>query len=211
MKRTIGTLVGVFGLLFFLVPMARAITAEVPATGQTTSFAPGDDGDLQRGVALPTPRFTDNLDGTITDNLTGLIWLQNAGCVRVHFWALAVRVANGLASGDCGLSDGSVAGDWRLPNIRELHSLVNFGFFRPALSDAAGTGQGNDSDPFSNFPPLPSLFSVLYWSSTTVASTSPFEHFAWGVNFFNGSVDFDSKNGDFLFDFQFVLAVRGGS
>jgi hypothetical protein len=32
------------------------------------------------GVAWPNPRFTDNSDGTVTDNLTGLIWLKNANC-----------------------------------------------------------------------------------------------------------------------------------
>jgi len=54
--------------------------ASVPKTGQTTSYATGDDGDLEKGVAWPSPRFTDNSDGTVTDNLTGLIWLKNANC-----------------------------------------------------------------------------------------------------------------------------------
>ncbi len=55
--------------------------APVPRTGQTTSYAVRDDGALQKGVAWPTPRFTDNNNGTITDNLTGLIWLKNANCI----------------------------------------------------------------------------------------------------------------------------------
>ena len=54
--------------------------APVHKTGQTTSYATGDDGDLEKGVAWPNPRFTDNSDGTVTDNLTGLIWLKNANC-----------------------------------------------------------------------------------------------------------------------------------
>jgi hypothetical protein len=33
------------------------------------------DGEIRAGVAWPTPRFTDNGDGTATDNLTGLTWL----------------------------------------------------------------------------------------------------------------------------------------
>jgi len=41
----------------------------LPKTGQTTSYATGDDGDLQKGATLPTPRFTDNGNGTVTDNL----------------------------------------------------------------------------------------------------------------------------------------------
>jgi hypothetical protein len=40
-------------------------------TGQTTSYRSGDDGDLEKGVTWPNPRFTDNSDGTVTDNLTG--------------------------------------------------------------------------------------------------------------------------------------------
>ena len=42
--------------------------APVAKTGQTTSYAEGDDGDLQMGVALTTPRFVDNSDGTVTAN-----------------------------------------------------------------------------------------------------------------------------------------------
>jgi len=52
--------------------------APVPKTGQTTSYDTRDDGALEKGVAWPTPRFTDNNNGTITDNLTKLIWMKNA-------------------------------------------------------------------------------------------------------------------------------------
>jgi len=36
-----------------------------------------DDGDVRAGVASPNPRFTDNNSGTVTDNLTGLVWIKN--------------------------------------------------------------------------------------------------------------------------------------
>jgi hypothetical protein len=62
-----------------------ATVALVEDTGQTTcwdingnpiSFSgTGMDGEIRAGVAWPTPRFTDNGDGTATDNLTGLTWL----------------------------------------------------------------------------------------------------------------------------------------
>ncbi len=42
-------------------------SAFVPQTGQTTTFAAGDDGEVQAGVAPPVPHFTDNFDGTFTD------------------------------------------------------------------------------------------------------------------------------------------------
>ena len=76
------------------------IEAGVPKTGQTTSFVTGEDGDLRERRAAANPRFIDNGDGTITDNLTGLIWLKNARCLRtqsgrVRLWQqmrwLAVR------------------------------------------------------------------------------------------------------------------------
>ena len=49
----------------------KAIPTQVPKTGQTTSYRTHDDGDLEKGVTWPSTRFTDNGDGTVTDNLTG--------------------------------------------------------------------------------------------------------------------------------------------
>src|SRR4030095_2438967 len=83
--------------------------APVPQTGQTATFTAGDDGAIRAGVALPSPRFTDNSDGTITDNLTKLIWLKNADCPQTpRNWTTAMAdVANlntdGTMNGnDCG-------------------------------------------------------------------------------------------------------------
>jgi hypothetical protein len=55
-----------------------SVPAPVPKTGQTPTVpldpAPGgSDGNLQKGVAWPNPRFTDNGNGTVTDNLTNLV------------------------------------------------------------------------------------------------------------------------------------------
>ena len=74
------------------------------------------------------------MDGTVTDHLTGLIWLKNAGCFTPALFAAALTDANQLASGACGLTDGSKAGDWRLPNINELESMVDVSESNPALS-----------------------------------------------------------------------------
>ena len=91
----------------------------LPKTGQTTSYAIGDDGDLEKGVAWPSPRFADNGDGTVTDNLTGLMWDQTGDRFGMRTWAQALSDVNGL----------SFAGhsDWRLPNVNELRSLANYG------------------------------------------------------------------------------------
>ena len=158
-------------------------------TGQTISFATGDDGHYQAGVPVPNSRFTDNGDGTVTDNLTGLTWLKNATCLGQQTWADALAAANALADGNvaCGLADGSVAGDWRLPNRNELASLFDLGTRNPALP--AG-------HPFMDV-------GVIYWSSTTTAG---FTNFAWEVVFTLGDTAPDLKSIS-----HFVTAVRGGS
>ena len=91
----------------------------------------------EKGVAWPNPRFTDNGNGTVTDNLTGLIWLKNANCFGAKDWAMALSDANTLNNGECGLTDGSVEGDWRLPNVREMQSLIDCE--RPSLRCQAAT------------------------------------------------------------------------
>jgi hypothetical protein len=178
-------------------PVTAGAPAPVAKTGETicydsggneiTCLGTGQDGELQEGVASPSPRFTDNGDGTVTDNLTGLIWLQNANCIELQSWVGALTV-KGLAAGQCGLSDGSAAGDWRLPNVRELQSLVDYSTLSPSLP--AG-------HPFTNFQP------EFYWSSTSYVFNPSV---AWGVNFFDGDV-----GGGLKVDVFFVIAVRGGS
>ncbi len=71
-----------------VIPLFESATgppAPVAKTGQTDidTTVPGEDGVLAKGVAWPSPRFTDNGDGTVTDNLTDLIWLRNADCDAV--------------------------------------------------------------------------------------------------------------------------------
>jgi hypothetical protein len=127
--------------------------ASLPRTGQTVSYAPGDDYSVQAGVAWPGTRFVDNLNGTVTDHLTGLVWLKNAGCFTPGDWSSALTAANQLAAGQCGLSDGSTPGQWRMPNINELESLVDSSQSNPALPAGA---------------PFTAINQVnAYWSSTT--------------------------------------------
>jgi len=73
-------------ILVVLVPLlSQAGAVDLPKTGQTTVYSTGDDGDIQAGVSWPSPRFMDNGDGTITDNLTGLMWLQDANCIATEY------------------------------------------------------------------------------------------------------------------------------
>jgi len=59
-------------------------------------------------------------NGALFDNNTGLVWLQNANCFGQKSWADARSSVASLKSGSCGLTDGSIAGKWRLPTKAEL-------------------------------------------------------------------------------------------
>jgi hypothetical protein len=183
-------------------PPALAQPAHVPQTGQTTCWdaagspincdGTGQDGDIQAGVVSPTPRFRDNRNGTVRDNLTGLIWLKNANCFGPQLWANALQAANTLASPSCGLSDRSMAGDWRLPNVKELQSLIDFGNFVPALPSG---------HPFSG-----ALGS--FWSSTTLEEHPDFAEFAWFVSVSSGETRVSRKT-DISVWSNVVWPVRG--
>lgn len=174
--------------------------ASLPRTGQAMSYASGDDFARQTGVAWPGTRFTDNTDGTVTDHLTGLIWLKNAGCLASMNWSAALAAVRQVASGSCGLSDGSSAGQWRMPNANELESLVDVSQVNPAVS--AGS-------PFTNVDLI-----HAYWSSTTYMA-GPGN--AMAIRFSDGRWinGFDSTAGQFNNDksatANAVWAVRSGS
>jgi uncharacterized protein DUF1566 len=145
-QRQFAVFLFVFSILHssFLILNSHAASVQLPKTGQTTSYAARDDGNLERGVAWPGQRLSDNGNGTVTDNLTGLIWLRDANCTDSSggiakpdgylTWANALSWSNNLSSGRCGLSDGSRAGDWRLPNVDELESLVDLERYNPPLT-----------------------------------------------------------------------------
>ena len=84
------------------------------------------EGKLQTSTTTTAPagqRFVDNNNGTVTDTATGLIWLKTADPGYPQNWNTAVSIVNTLASGMAGLTDGSVAGQWRLPTKDELEQL----------------------------------------------------------------------------------------
>ena len=179
-------LVKVLACLFLLplsTSLAQAQPAPVPKTGQTTSYATGDDGYYEKGVAWPVPRFTDDGDQTVTDNLTGLIWTKDADLFGTTTWAGAISACESLEKGSCGCNP---CDDWRLPNRFELGSLSDLGNHLPALP----TGH-----PFSNV-------QSDYWSSTYYSPLKPIV--AWSVNMTNGNVNWYDKNNSY-----YVWCVRG--
>ena len=128
---------------------------------------------------IPDPRFMDNKDGTVTDNLTGLIWPKNTKCFKMMDWESAILAAKSLKDGDCGpdsaliLSDGSSAGDWRLPSMNELCILIDYSRRNPALPNG---------HMFSDFP------TGYYWSATTLDSHPGM---AWIVYMESGTTCYD--------------------
>lgn len=199
LTRGVVVMVAVVTWVVLVAPQVLAQRARVPQTGQTTSYAPGDDGDIQAGVEWPTPRFTNRGDGTVRDNLTGLMWLRVANCFGALRWPQALTAANMLAHGQCGLTDKSRLGDWRLPNVNELRSLVAVDFIQPALSNAAGTAQWTEGNVFSGAQ------VNVYWSSTTLATRPDVALF---VHFEFGHTGHDSK--EFGLTPYWVWPVRGG-
>lgn len=130
-------------------------------------------------LAVPTgAAFIDNLNGTVTDDQTGLMWdkcswadplLDPNTCLGTpttdeYQWPEALAVA---------LTANTINhrgyNDWRLPSKNELESLVDRSRSSPAI----------DPTPFPNTP------SVVYWTSTTYA---PMTFDAWSVIFNHGNV-----------------------
>jgi len=114
-------------------------------------------------VRRTNQRFTDNGNGTVTDNKTGLIWLKNANCFDKQDWSTAMNLAKRLKNGQCGLRDGSGTGQWRLPSEEEWEALIDKTSDNPALP--AGH-------------PFTFVQFDYYWSSTTYAGNTSD---AWNV------------------------------
>ena len=173
-------------LSFCGLSQAADYPAPVLQTGQTTSYATGDDGELKKGVST-TPRFQDNGDGTVTDKLTTLIWMKNANCWGEMSWSSALTKIAELNAGSATCADYTGShNDWHLPNIRELRSLIDYGQYSPAL-------------------PVGYVFtgvqSSYYWSGSSYAG-NPSD--AWFVVLNVGHVSGNDKSNSY-----YVWSVRG--
>ena len=170
----------------------------LPVTGQTKCYDavgaeiacdsadyPGQDGFYKAGC--PTEgRFEDHGDGTVTDTCTGLMWqkdtadvdesgsIGNEDCIN---WQGALKYCESLSFAD--------HDDWRLPNVLELQSIIDYGRRSPSI----------DTTVFG-------AVSFDYWSSSTYVD---FPVSAWYVYFFGGYVFYDYKT-----TALYARAVRSG-
>lgn len=146
-------------------------------------------------AATPDPdRFIDHDNGTVTDTLTGLIWSRHAAAFGPQSWDAARQACRALSAADVEwLDDGSVAGDWRLPDAYEMLSLT----------DAGPVGAGLPEDhQFIEFPGRGR--GVAYWTSSRGFYDTAH---AWQVQMRGrGSVTFADRA-----DEAYVWAVRGRS
>jgi Protein of unknown function (DUF1566) len=167
--------------------------AEIPCAGT------GQDG----AYSINPLSYTDNGNGTVTDNNTGLIWQkcsvgQNndatcSGTATYFNWYKASGTYdasyNSPSQSVCGDIRVSGYSDWRLPTKKELRSIVDYSIPYPTRPTIVGAY-------------FPNTVSSVYWSSTTVAAGPVV---AWGVDFGDGLVSYYNKGDDF-----YVRCVRGG-
>jgi hypothetical protein len=99
----------------------------------TFIFTYGYDQKNVSGDLRQLPQFTDNGDGTNTDNWSKRIWLKNIDCISKKAWLEALSVVTSLADGVCDFLDNSSPGSWRLPDKKELRGLLDSGNFSPVL------------------------------------------------------------------------------
>uniref|UniRef100_I2Q206 Lcl C-terminal domain-containing protein n=1 Tax=Desulfovibrio sp. U5L TaxID=596152 RepID=I2Q206_9BACT len=161
-------------------------SSAVPPTGQTACHdrdgreipCPGSGQDAAfHGAASAFPdRFAPAGPGLVADRVTGLLWPVDAGLAGFPLpWAEALALVTGFAR-DRLLG----RNDWRLPNRRELRSLVSYGAARPSLPPG---------HPFRN------VFLGWHWSSTTAA---PAPGYAWYVHLEGGRMFYGKKDQDCL-------------
>ena len=186
-----------------------------PATGQLTpavgtmthtGATVRDDGFVKAGGPLS---YRDNGDGTISDLNTGLMWEKKSNDGSVHDvnktfvwsslvtdtvwdWIDAINTKEGNGIGFAGFND------WRLPNVRELLSIIDYGRLNPSVDPAFN----NNVSPGCTVFTCSATQTPPYWSSTTVATV---DLDVWTVDFVAGHVVAGLKS-----ESHFVRAVRGG-
>jgi Protein of unknown function (DUF1566) len=148
-------------------------------------------------ASSPTTQFTDNKNGSVTNKKTGLTWKK---CSEGQIWNRVNGKCTGTAASygwKAALNRATVINrtggflgktDWRLPNIKELASIVEEQCYSPAINLAV-------------FPATPAAW---FWASSPDVGVGGV--YAWGVNFVSGGDDWADKN---EFGGQFRLVRTG--
>lgn len=151
------------------------VERRIPDTGQTTCYnniteplstcpAPGEPLAQDGSYTINPPSYSDNGNGTVTDNITNLIWQQTDDNTK-RTWDLAVNYCESNVAGLPG-------SDWRLPNARELASIHDLEKFDYAINNAF------------------SISDEMYWSSTTIVDSIDLAHI---VRFYDGDLSMGRK------------------
>jgi hypothetical protein len=180
-------------------------SAGLIVTGQTMSYTPGDDGEIQAGIPFD---YVDNGDGTITDLNTGLMWEKKSDDAGLHdwdniypwdpndpgsIWSWIDQVNTEGGTGFAGYDD------WRIPNVRELQSIADYEAYSPAVPPIFNTG----CLPGCPVETCSCTASWNYWtSSTSVSEPSK----GWVVGGVGGGID----RWKLKTVLNAVRAVRGG-
>ncbi|MEQ9300858.1 MAG: DUF1566 domain-containing protein [Cyclobacteriaceae bacterium] len=139
-----------------------------------------------RGGDYGVNEFVDNGDGTVTDNASGLMWTQDDSGEGLD-WEQALAYAE--SSTFAGNSD------WRLPNVKELQGIVDYGY-SPSATDASLVGPA--IDPMFSCTPIINEAGnddyAYYWTGTSAkfSSNQPY-YYAWYVAF-GRAVDPDGED-----------------
>ena len=177
-------------------------TSQISAPSAGTAFY-GQDAEYTGNV----PSYTNNGDGTITDNITGLMWEQDFSKVA---WSDAASAASAATTGG--------HTDWRVPTVKELYSLMNY-------TGNQGTGDPSSSTPPADASPFidtnyftfeyPSeanarYIDVQYISSTEYVGVTMIDDDSFfGVNFADGRIKAYNKNRNLSNSEYYTIFVRG--
>ena len=149
----------------------------------------GQDATYLKGVTMS---YTDNGDGTVTDNNTGLMW-QQVPSTSNFTWQEAVDYCDDLEL--------SGYDDWRIPNLKELFSISDFNTGWPYIDTDyfnLASGEVTKDEQF---------WSSNYYVGVTVEGGS---NAAFGVNHVTGHIKAYSATSSGAIGGKYVRAVRGG-
>jgi hypothetical protein len=201
-KTFLGVLAIVLCLMAAIIASGKASAFSLPDTGQTKCYeevspfkaaipcaGTGQDGDH----IINPMSYTDNGNGTVTDNNTGLMWQKcsvgqnnDATCSGTAS-ALNWYQASGTYDATYNPSGSGVCGNWRLPTGKELITIVDYSI------------PGGNANINSTY--FPNTIGDSYWLSATFGGNSDM---GWFVSFYNGNSSARLKS-----DSSYVRCVLG--